>query len=426
MTTDDVPIIETAPETSSESATSPRAPAWQLAVLRGLHTGARVPLAAEDWMLIGAAEDCDVVLRDRGVLPHHAALCVRGERWQVRAIDGPVHAGGDEIPAGANAMLDDGGVWELAGVALGVGSAEAPAWAALAEPESAQGDAVMAAAAAASLDGDGSGESVSTDDAAPAPAAAPLAAAPRRRFSPSRKIVQAAVLGVACVAVLGTGAAATHSLWQKVQVREAGTRVSSLLGTLNLPELRAVESAQGQLRVEGTVRDEAERARLLAELQQRGLFPVLDVVSGEQLAAVVQNSLRQHGLRADARYAGAGRVEVRGVATSPTAEQAVKDVLVTNKSINHIAFLDAPSEAAAAPAAQDDAAQSAAAPQTAQDTRDPLRVVGVVGGLVPYVVTQDRRRWHVGAVLPNGTQIDHIEGHAVDFSRNGRATRVQF
>jgi type III secretion system YscD/HrpQ family protein len=412
---------------SNDPAAMPaQAPAWQLAVLGGLHAGAVVDVSADDWTLVGSAEDCDIVLRDPGVLPHHAALFPRGAQLQLRTIDGPVSALGQARAPGSSVTLDDAASWQIHGVSLGVGLAGSAPWEALrAQPP--QPSAAADSADHAAFD-------TSADDAdAPADETRPLddaAAAPPRpalhlRWTRKAQHVLAGV--AACAVVLATGTVAWGMIWQKVQARETSSAIAGTLSGLKMPELRVIEAANGHLRIEGTVRSESERATLMNALQQRGIYPAVDVVSGEQLAGTVQNSFRQRGLHVKADYAGGGRIEVHGAAPSPVTEQVIQDVLSATNAVTQVALLDA---AAQPPAAESTGAATAPAapPPAAVDNagRDPKRVVGVVGGDSPYVLTQDGRHYFIGSMLPDGTQVDQIEGHVVVFSRQGQPTTVAF
>lgn len=63
----------------------PPLPELELRILSGMHAGARAPLRGEDYLL-GALADCDFVLEDAGVQPHHARLsrCEAGDAcWQI-------------------------------------------------------------------------------------------------------------------------------------------------------------------------------------------------------------------------------------------------------------------------------------------------------------------------------------------------------
>jgi hypothetical protein len=114
---------------------------------------------------------------------------------------------------------------------------------------------------------------------------------------------------------------------------------------------------------------------------------------------------------------------VHGAAPSPVTEQVIAEVLSATNAVTQVALLDT----AAQPAAEADTAPAAPTPPAADNAgRDPKRVVGVVGGESPYVLTQDGRHYFIGSMLPDGTQVDQIEGHAVVFSRQGKPTTVEF
>jgi hypothetical protein len=130
-----------------------------------------------------------------------------------------------------------------------------------------------------------------------------------------------------------------------------------------------------------------------------------------------------------ANYTGGGRVEVQGAAPSALTEQVVQEVLAATNAVTQVALLDA--AVAQAPVQPAPAPVAPAAPATTSanangNDRDPKRIVGVVGGLNPYVVTQDRKRYLVGSMLPDGTQVDQIDGDTVVFSRQGRPMPVKF
>jgi type III secretion system YscD/HrpQ family protein len=406
---------------------------WQLAVLGGLHAGALVDVAADDWTLVGSAEDCDIVLRDARVLPHHAALFVRGGQLQLRAIDGELLAQGQSQAPGNSVALGDAQTWQMAGVTLGVGCRGSAPWEALrASPTF---DAIAAdTEAAASEDADGAdADSTFAADAdadageTPAPDVGPKTPL---RLRVTRKAQHVMAAAAACAVVVATGAVAWGVVWPKVQARENSSAIAGILGSLGMPELRVVEASSGHLRIEGVVRSESDRAKLMQALQQRGIYPAVDIVNGEQLAGTVQNSFRQRGMVVKAQYVGGGRVEVQGAAPSAVTEQVVQDVLAATNAVTQVALLDAAASAAAEP--QETvlaAAAPAPAPAPAANNKsgnDPQRIVGVVGGATPFLLTQDRKRYLVGSMLPDGTQIDQIDGHTVVFSRQGKPMLVQF
>jgi type III secretion protein D len=412
------------------------APSWQVIVLGGLHAGAQVDLARHDVTLIGSAQDCDIVLRDPGVRAHHFMVFPQGHHLQLRAIEGDLVCAGQTLSAGSSVAIDNAKQWHCAAVALGAGVQGTPQWDALRSgvPAALDADAALTF-------NDEAGPSAAAAESAPPlrdhapPAPAAQAGGMARARSPRwlRTRWQAVAVAVVVSATVGTGMVTWSFAGHKVRTRAAASAIAQTLIALKLPELRVVGTESGPLRVEGTLQSEADRGRLMHALGERGVYPAVDVVTGEQLADMVQNAFRQRGLKVQTAYAGGGRVDVRGAAASAVTEQIVGDVLAVKNAVTQIALLDAADAAsqmqpppAAAGTASATPAPAAVRVDAAAAARDPKRVVGVVGGRDPHVLTQDGRRYFVGSMLPDGTQVDRIEGLQVIFSRHGKSMPVQF
>jgi hypothetical protein len=328
---------------------------------------------------------------------------------------------------GDSVALGDAQTWQMAGVTLGVGCRGSAPWEALRASPAFEAVATDMEATSAdeadSADLDTATSADATAGETPAPSAGPKTPL-RHRVTRKAQHVMAAT--AACAVIVATAAVAWGVVWPKVQARENSSAIAGILSNLGMPELHVVEASNGHLRIEGAVRSESDRAKLMQALQQRGIYPALDIVNGEQLAGTVQNSFRQRGLVVKAQYVGGGRVEVQGAAPSPVTEQVVQDVLAATNAVTQVALLDAAASAAAEP---QETVLAPAAPAPAANNKsgaDPQRIVGVVGGASPFVLTQDRKRYLVGSMLPDGTQIDQIEGHTVVFSRQGKPMPVQF
>src|SRR5581483_677275 len=88
-----------------------------LRVTKGIHTGALIPLTSIDLLLIGAGDDCDVILSDSGVARHHCILALRGDLITIRAVaasvtlQGKPHEPGNGVPlaCGVEVGLGDAG-----------------------------------------------------------------------------------------------------------------------------------------------------------------------------------------------------------------------------------------------------------------------------------------------------------------------------
>ena len=103
-----------------------------LRIVAGLHAGATRPLSRREMVLIGSGDDCDVVLADLGVAPHHALLNVVDGRFHLRALDAPM-----ELPGGTLHPGDPVEVAQIQRIGLGqaaiaFGQADAVEWLSLA------------------------------------------------------------------------------------------------------------------------------------------------------------------------------------------------------------------------------------------------------------------------------------------------------
>ena len=107
------------PDTNARSAGEPNAPSAGaprigLRVTRGVHEGALISLAPDDVLLVGSAEDCEVILADAGIARHHCVLSLHGASLTVRPIeaavllDGEHGAPGDSLHATHGTRLELG------------------------------------------------------------------------------------------------------------------------------------------------------------------------------------------------------------------------------------------------------------------------------------------------------------------------------
>jgi type III secretion protein D len=406
------PPIEDAIVTGDESASGP----WTLAVFSGLHAGARTHLEPHTWSLVGAAPDCDLVLRDDGLQPHHLLVAAEFDRISLRALDGGLRVGDSLLEPGVTLDVIGASRIELGGVLLGVGQAGSAAWIELeAQCIAAAPEVVTVPALEAPAD----------DKAGDAPE-------PRARFwrwQPTRgQALRAVALTAAGSTIVAIGIATAGALSQRVEQQHSLAAIEQTLKAMTLAEVKVTRDVNGHLLLEGVVPSEGSRLQLARELGARGQHPAMHLVSGEELARSVQDGFRQRGLQVGVVYAGAGRVQVSGAPATAQTEQAVREVLAGTAAVRHVELV-----APAAPAAQALAAASTAAPAeapaakpTAVSERDPKRVVGVVGGDNSFVLTKDGTRYMPGAVMPDGSQIEQIQGYSVTFLREGQRVQVDF
>jgi len=76
-----------------------------LMVTAGLHKGAVIRLDSADMLVIGAADDCDVILADTGVRSHHCVLKRQADKFFLRTIEGALNVNGHEQDPGATIFV---------------------------------------------------------------------------------------------------------------------------------------------------------------------------------------------------------------------------------------------------------------------------------------------------------------------------------
>jgi len=101
-----------------EAPPTPECQALNLRVVKGLHRGALTSIAPSDVVLVGADEDCDVILHDTGVARHHCVLSNRDSRLFLRAIDEPLVLDGRPLEPGKSVCVKPGTCVELGSTAF--------------------------------------------------------------------------------------------------------------------------------------------------------------------------------------------------------------------------------------------------------------------------------------------------------------------
>jgi type III secretion protein D len=179
-----------------------------------------------------------------------------------------------------------------------------------------------------------------------------------------------------------------------------------------LPQLRIVQTAQGELLLQGQLERDADRVRLARRLEVEGIVVRLDLGTGEQLARQVGDVLRLNGVTAQVRHLGRGVVEASF--DDPGATRRGQLETAVRRDVPGLSELVVQMRPAADTAAR--------APATAVDAGK--RVVNVVYGPRGYVVTADGARYFEGAFLPSGHRIVRIAADEVHLERDGKTTRL--
>lgn len=333
-------------------------------ILAGLHAGARRDGLGTGMLVIGAADDCDLILADNGVAPHHAILGITSTGWSVRALDGAVVVASRAIPPGDSVVLDWFDVAHLGPVSLSVGDPDSPRWTTLSGP-----------------------------------AAATEGSAASARSSRRKRLLVAAIGLPICAATAIT--AASLRPHEEPQPPSQRSLLERTVQEVSLETSRIEQDTRGKLRVSGLATDDTKVERLRDNLAARGVVAEVAVRSGKDIARDVAEVLRLSNLDAETGYRGKGEVGIRGHFGDGTAldevlaSRALRDV----KGLAKVAVVNLDAGAPAPPPVAADA--------------EARHIVVAVGGRDPYVITGDGSRYFAGAELPCGGRLHAVDGATV-------------
>ncbi len=350
------------PPVPAAPAAEPAAQAHEAAVLRivaGLHAGATRPLSRREMVLIGSGEDCDVVLADAGVAPHHALLNAVDGRYHLRALDAPLELPGGTLHPGDPVEVAQVQRIGLGQAAIAFGAADAVEWLGLGS------DPVGAAGAARTRP--------------PFASRMPL-------------IAGVAVLALAALAIF---AALTPAPPARVDVEQ---RLHALAREFEVSNVKITRDVDGRAVVSGTIDDAAARERFAARLRDEGVDAGLALRSGQDLAGDVAQVMRTGGYVVDADYLGDNNVRVTGhlggddgavrdfIRSRAMAETGVNKVEAVNLDLP---VADAAADAPAQPAGK-------------------AHIVSIVRGESPHIVDAEGNVYRDGASVPGWGELVSI------------------
>lgn len=238
-----------------------RARPLDLRVLSGTHAGAEMRLPERGILMIGQADDCDLILSDTGVAAHHCVLTVMGDQVLLRALEGVVDTEEGGIATGEHIALEHFAVIRLGETRMAVGPHWSERWQALA-------DAV------------GNGHAELTEQQTNA----------RRR---SVLMLAGLLLLVAGLVLFGSWAVMHRAPEPARQSTRQMATIHAIIGQLKLSNVN-VSDDNGQLLVRGVVRNPAQIAQLQQRLNAAGLVTDLNVRDLPSVAGDVNQIGRAH------------------------------------------------------------------------------------------------------------------------------------
>lgn len=367
-----------------------------LKVLAGRVRGASAPLERGQTVTVGHDLDADIVLRDPSAEGVRFKLKARADAADLELLEGSVVLLGHELTAPAQAILPLYLPLMIGDNAVAIGDPESLRWT--------EAERILAAAQPP-LDDD--------DEDAP-PTGQPwqyllnntnALVSRSMRFVP---VLLIAVITVSALFAISSGMPA----WPKMQPRPA--KVQAVLLDEGFDGLSVSKSSEGEIRIEGVVATDADRARLRRVMTAHDWQPRLNVQTHEGMARQVEDFYMANGVEAAARAAGAGLVRLDVIGSNPEEAGRLQRLAMTEiKGLRRIdiSMLPGADEGGRFEDMQEGGGK---------------RVVSVIGGPQGHITTADGARYFPGAVLPTGHRIVSIEDTKVLVERNGSRSELNF
>ncbi|HEY0178369.1 MAG TPA: FHA domain-containing protein [Dokdonella sp.] len=365
-------LTEAAPRPSAKLLDGGVAEVWALRVLSGVHVGAERKLPERCVLVIGSADDCDLIFTDDGVAGHHCIVDYARGAISIRAMDADVRVDEQIVHPGDPQTVAAFALVRIGGACFSFG----PHW-------SERWQTLLAKI-----------EPPSTELVEAAPAAA-------------RRGGRIATLGVAVGLLLASGGAlvlAQHRA-PPAQVaapaKDRSDEAGAIVRELGLGGVHVTRHDDGSLGVQGYVENDGDLAALRGKLDAHGLKADVDVKSGARIAADISETFRMRNLHATTQWKGNGVVEVSGhFGDGKDLDEFVRSRTVQdyNDKLNLKLVVEN---------------LDGAAPVQPVGVPDTKRIRRIVDGTDPYLVAVDNSRYYVGGKLPNGKTFVGIDNDEV-------------
>lgn len=366
-----------------------------LKVLAGRVRGASAPLERGQTVTVGHGLDADIVLRDPSAQGVRLKLKARADAADLELLKGSVVLLGHELTAPAQALLPLYLPLMIGDNAVAIGDPDSPRWS--------EAERILTAARPAE-DDEGDGASVGQSWQY-------LLNNTNALVSRSVKFVPVLLIAIITVSALFAISSGVPA-WPRMQPRPA--KVQGVLQDEGFTDLAVTKTTEGDLRIEGVVASDADRARLQRIMTAHDWQPRLLIQTQEGMARQVEDLYLANGVQASARSAGAGLVRLDVMGSNPEEAGRLQRLAMTEvKGVRRI-------EISMLPGADEGG--------RFEDMQEGggKRVVSVIGGPRGHVTTADGARYFPGAILPTGHRIVSIEETKVMVERNGSRSELNF
>jgi type III secretion protein D len=378
------------------------ASALVLRVLNGRLKGAEHRLHAGKYIRVGHSFDHDVVLRGNGTNGASAELHLLDDIATIKMVAGQAILLGRPIAAGEEAHLPFFVPVSIGEYTIAVGDAQADRWT--------EAEALMASM----------GPIVTTtpdDDASP-PMTTQANALERAatRLSPLREWFDTKPnwpkLGIFAAIALFV-LAAIGPVWSWLDDSFRGPdQAQSVLKAAGYPGLHIVrDDGNHRLVVQGTLRTDADLAKLRSFVATNFDTAIVDVETTEAHAAAATEILTSQGIDAQAKPVATGTLLIDGEFLPQDKQIAVRKMLQGDlPAVKTIRFKT------------NDARGERGLQYFFASTE--FGIATVIEGDPSYILTADGTRWFVGATVPTGHKILSIGSDRISFEREGRVDEL--
>lgn len=333
----------------------------RLRVFSGLHAGAEFRLPERGILMVGKADDCDLILGDADIQDHHCVLTMVGDQVLLRAMNGDVSADGKAVASGENITVEHFAMVSLGKVQFALGPHWSERWLSLDE---ANGHSEAALA--------------------------------ERQLAHRRRGVLAIVgllLALAVFVLLGSWRVSHPS---SVQPRSASNQLETARGILHQMSLRHVVAdvdSANHVVVHGVVGNAAQLPELRQKLSQAGLSTELTVRDWPSVAKQVKDIFGMHGYTVETQLLDQGAIEVDGHFGDPDSTEKVKREVLGSSDMQQL------NGAVGLNLALRNFDERKPEPPKLDDSK---HIVHVNSGDDTYIVTRDQSRYYPGSALPQG------------------------
>jgi type III secretion protein D len=357
----------------------------EMFVLTGEQAGARRHLDDNTTFTISGKMDTDVVFRDSTINEERLNLITKNNEVYIQVLNGDIEVQGERIGTGDLIKVPEYAKIKIGGTTFAYGKKLNATWREIVDYVS-------------NLE---------------------LTSKTSRRLSQRLKINQKIILLFA----LSIITALFVSLYLKNNVNEVDginmasiENIQSILIENGFESLAVSSSDAGQFVISGFLMTNREKSTIEMIIDKHKIPALLDLTTGDYLATEVRELLRVNGIYAEVKAIKYGTVIVTTELDNQKKLEELKQI-----AINEIPSL---SELKTKYIGSDNSAQTIG-PDMVYNKKD-KRITMVVDGIPAYLMTSDKSKYYVGAILPTGHKIISIIKKQVVLEKEGQLTTLDF